>query len=62
MRGAILLLWFVLGLKNATIIKISGAPIRTTDLTGMITDIGSERESYPSADLPCWSAIRLFHK
>lgn len=37
-----LLLCFVMGLQNATITKISGARIRTTHLTGMITDIGIE--------------------
>lgn len=36
------LLCFVMGLQNATITKISGARIRTTHLTGMITDIGIE--------------------
>jgi uncharacterized membrane protein YoaK (UPF0700 family) len=37
-----LLLCFIMGLQNATITKISGARIRTTHLTGMITDIGIE--------------------
>lgn len=37
-----LLLCFVMGLQNATITKISGARIRTTHLTGMITDVGIE--------------------
>jgi uncharacterized membrane protein YoaK (UPF0700 family) len=36
------LLCFVMGLQNATITKISGARIRTTHLTGMITDTGIE--------------------
>lgn len=36
------LLCFVMGLQNATITKISGARIRTTHLTGMITDMGIE--------------------
>lgn len=36
------LLCFVMGLQNATITKISGARIRTTHLTGMVTDIGIE--------------------
>lgn len=39
--GAVLLC-FVLGLQNATITKISGARMRTTHLTGMVTDIGIE--------------------
>jgi uncharacterized membrane protein YoaK (UPF0700 family) len=39
--GAVLLC-FVLGLQNATITKISGARMRTTHLTGIVTDIGIE--------------------
>jgi uncharacterized membrane protein YoaK (UPF0700 family) len=39
--GAILLC-FILGLQNATITKISGARMRTTHVTGMVTDIGIE--------------------
>lgn len=35
-----MLLCFTMGLQNAMITKISGAVIRTTHLTGMITDIG----------------------
>jgi uncharacterized membrane protein YoaK (UPF0700 family) len=37
-----MLLCFTMGLQNATITKISGAVIRTTHLTGMLTDIGIE--------------------
>lgn len=33
-------LCFIMGMQNATITKISGARIRTTHATGMITDIG----------------------
>jgi len=36
------LLCFVMGLQNATITKISGAVIRTTHVTGVVTDIGIE--------------------
>lgn len=36
------LLCFLMGLQNATITKLSGARIRTTHLTGMVTDIGIE--------------------
>lgn len=36
------LLCFIMGLQNATITKISGARIRTTHMTGMVTDIGIE--------------------
>lgn len=35
-------LCFIMGMQNATITKISGARIRTTHATGMITDIGIE--------------------
>lgn len=35
-------LCFLMGLQNATITKLSGARIRTTHLTGMVTDIGIE--------------------
>jgi uncharacterized membrane protein YoaK (UPF0700 family) len=38
--GTIMLLCFTMGIQNATITKISGAVIRTTHLTGMVTDIG----------------------
>ncbi len=40
--AAILLLCFIMGFQNATITKISGARIRTTHVTGMVTDIGIE--------------------
>ena len=36
------LLCFIMGLQNATITKVSGARMRTTHLTGMLTDIGIE--------------------
>lgn len=35
-------LCFIMGLQNATISKLSGARIRTTHATGMVTDIGVE--------------------
>lgn len=35
-------LCFTMGLQNAVITKISGARIRTTHVTGMVTDIGIE--------------------
>jgi uncharacterized membrane protein YoaK (UPF0700 family) len=37
-----MLLCFTMGLQNAMITKISGAVIRTTHLTGMLTNIGIE--------------------
>ena len=36
----VMLLCFMMGLQNALITKISNAEIRTTHLTGMLTDIG----------------------
>ncbi|MBQ5948093.1 YoaK family protein [Massilia sp. ST3] len=38
----VLLLCFMLGLQNAVITKISRAEIRTTHMTGVVTDIGIE--------------------
>lgn len=38
----IALLCFVMGLQNAMITKLSGARIRTTHVTGLVTDIGIE--------------------
>jgi uncharacterized membrane protein YoaK (UPF0700 family) len=40
--AALGLLFFIMGLQNATITKISEARIRTTHATGMITDVGIE--------------------
>jgi uncharacterized membrane protein YoaK (UPF0700 family) len=39
---AIPLLCFIMGLQNATVTKISGARIRTTHITGIVTDFGIE--------------------
>jgi uncharacterized membrane protein YoaK (UPF0700 family) len=38
----VLLLCFIMGLQNAIITKISKAEIRTTHMTGMVTDMGIE--------------------
>jgi len=38
----VLLLCFIMGLQNAIITKISHAEIRTTHMTGMVTDMGIE--------------------
>jgi uncharacterized membrane protein YoaK (UPF0700 family) len=38
--GTVMLLCFTMGLQNAMITKISKSVIRTTHLTGMVTDIG----------------------
>jgi len=40
--GASPLLCFIMGLQNATVTKISGARMRTTHVTGIVTDIGIE--------------------
>ncbi len=37
-----MLLCFIMGLQNALITKLSNAEIRTTHITGIITDIGIE--------------------
>lgn len=39
---AVLLLCFIMGLQNALITKLSRAEIRTTHITGIVTDIGIE--------------------
>jgi len=39
---AVMLLCFIMGLQNAVITKISNAEIRTTHMTGIVTDIGIE--------------------
>jgi len=41
-RIAIITVCFVMGLQNATITRISGARIRTSHATGLITDMGIE--------------------
>jgi uncharacterized membrane protein YoaK (UPF0700 family) len=38
----VVLLCFIMGLQNAVITKISKAEIRTTHITGLVTDIGIE--------------------
>jgi len=37
-----MLLCFIMGLQNAIVTKISNSEIRTTHLTGIVTDIGIE--------------------
>ncbi len=41
-NGAVALLCFIMGLHNAVTTNISGAAVRTTHLTGTVTDIGIE--------------------
>jgi uncharacterized membrane protein YoaK (UPF0700 family) len=38
--GTVMLLCFTMGLQNAIITKLSNSVIRTTHVTGMVTDIG----------------------
>lgn len=40
--ATVVLLCFMMGLQNAVITKISGSVVRTTHLTGVITDLGIE--------------------
>lgn len=40
--ATVMLLCFIMGLQNAMITKLSGAEIRTTHMTGIVTDIGIE--------------------
>ncbi len=40
--ATVMLLCFTMGLQNAVITKISGAVVRTTHLTGVVTDLGIE--------------------
>ena len=40
--ATVMLLCFIMGLQNAVITKLSGAAVRTTHITGVVTDIGIE--------------------
>jgi len=40
--ATVMLLCFIMGLQNATITKLSRAEIRTTHITGVVTDVGIE--------------------
>jgi uncharacterized membrane protein YoaK (UPF0700 family) len=40
--STVLLLCFIMGLQNAIVTKISQAEIRTTHMTGIVTDLGIE--------------------
>lgn len=57
----VLLLAFTMGLQNALVTKISSAQIRTTHMTGVITDLGIELGKllyWNRADLPPDSHVR----
>jgi uncharacterized membrane protein YoaK (UPF0700 family) len=66
-EATIMLLCFTMGLQNAMITKISGAVIRTTHMTGMVTDVGIELGHFfyallsgePVSTLVEWSKARL---
>jgi len=51
--ATVMLLCFMMGLQNALVTKLTRAEIRTTHMTGIVTDIGIElgRLAYRSADL-----------
>lgn len=51
--ATVMLLCFLMGLQNAVITKISRAEIRTTHITGIVTDIGIEL-----GKLAYWNASR----
>jgi uncharacterized membrane protein YoaK (UPF0700 family) len=66
-EATIMLLCFTMGLQNAMITKISGAVIRTTHMTGMVTDVGIEVGHFfyslvggePTSTVVNWSKARL---
>ena len=65
--ATVMLLCFTMGLQNAIITKVSHAEIRTTHVTGMVTDIGIElgkwlywnRDPAQPAVHPDWHKLRL---
>lgn len=65
--GTVLLLCFTMGLQNAILTKISDSVIRTTHLTGMVTDSGIAMGRIVAARLggqdvplePEWGRLRL---
>jgi len=59
--ATVVLLCFVMGLQNAMITKISKAEIRTTHVTGLVTDIGIElgKMLYWNAVLPASGAASV---
>lgn len=56
----VMLLCFTMGLQNAVISKLSNAEIRTTHITGIVTDIGIElgKMAYWNGDLPGQPAVQ----
>jgi len=59
--ATVILLCFIMGLQNAVITKISRAEIRTTHITGIVTDIGIELGKlayWNAADVPVQQQVR----
>jgi uncharacterized membrane protein YoaK (UPF0700 family) len=56
----ICLLCFIMGLQNAIITKISHAEVRTTHVTGLVTDIGIEIGRYIYSGIARNNAITLY--
>lgn len=63
--ATVMLLSFIMGLQNAVITKLSNAEIRTTHITGVVTDIGIElgkllyREPAVASNQPAPDGARL---
>lgn len=70
-RGSALILGlsFLMGLQNALVTRISNARVRTTHVSGMLTDIGielallleSRRGFEPSGEAPAWRTKLRLH-
>ncbi len=56
----VVLLCFIMGLQNAVVTKLSGAVIRTTHMTGIVTDLGIElgKLLYWNADREAATLVR----
>ena len=56
----VVLLCFIMGLQNAVVTKLSGAVIRTTHMTGIVTDLGIElgKLLYWNADRSAANPVR----
>ena len=50
----VMLLAFIMGLQNAVITKLSRAEIRTTHITGIVTDLGIELGKYLYRNADCY--------
>lgn len=55
--STVMLLCFTMGRQNAIVTKISDAVIRTTHMTGMVTDIGIALGRLVSANFPAQYAL-----